>query len=121
MAAVKRLPALARRDCRSSIHRWTKTPNRRRLTPAHQQLLTIARRKIIDFTPGRPHVLPEGMLRRLSPGQPRSRWLKALGIQDQLVDWFKPAVRPKWLTVQQWKTLPELLRVRELRYRVARP
>ena len=61
------------------------------------------------------------MLRRLSPGQPRSRWLKALGIQDQLVDWFKPAVRPKWLTVQQWKTLPELLRVRELRYRVARP
>src|SRR5207249_9881917 len=77
--------------------------------------------RIVEFAPGRPHVLPDGVLRRLSPGQPRSRWLKALGIQDQLVDWFKPAVRPKWLTVQQWKTLPELLRVRELRYRVARP
>jgi len=42
MAAVPRLPTLDRRHCRSSIHRRTKTPIRRRLTPAHQQLLTIA-------------------------------------------------------------------------------
>src|SRR5690348_10112864 len=41
MAAAKRLPALARRDCRSSIHRRTKPPNRRRLKFTHQQLLTI--------------------------------------------------------------------------------
>ena len=84
-------------------------------------VLRLSSRKIVDFTPGRPHVLPEGMLRRLAPGRPRSRWLKTLGIQDQLVDWFKPAARPKWLTAQQWKLLPEVLRVRELRYRVARP
>jgi hypothetical protein len=84
-------------------------------------VLRLSSRKIVDFTPGRPHVLPEGVLRRLSPGRPRSRWLKALGVQDQLVDWFKPAVRPKWLTAQQWKSLPEVLRVRELRYRVTRP
>ena len=84
-------------------------------------VLRVSSRKIVDFTPFRPHVLPEGMLRRLSPGQPRSRWLKALGLQDQWVDWFKPAVRPKWLAVKQWKAIPELLRVRELRYRVARP
>jgi len=84
-------------------------------------VLRLSSRKIVDFTPHRPHVLPEGMLRRLSPGRPRSRWLKALGIQDQWVDWFKPAVRPKWLTAQQWKSLPEVLRVRELRYRVTRP
>jgi hypothetical protein len=84
-------------------------------------VLRLSGHKIVDFTPGRPHVLPEGVLRRLSPGRPRSRWLKRLGIQDQLVDWFKPAVRPKWLTAQQWKLVPEVLRVRELRYRVARP
>jgi Transposase DDE domain len=84
-------------------------------------VLRLSSHKIVDFTPGRPHVLPEGVLRRLSPGRPRSRWLQALGVQDQLVDWFKPAVRPKWLSVGQWKSLPEVLRVRELRYRVDRP
>jgi hypothetical protein len=84
-------------------------------------VLRLSGTRIVDFTPGRPHVLPEGVLRRLSPGQPRSRWLKALGIQDQLVDWFKPAVQPRWMTARLWKALPELLRVRELRYRVTRP
>jgi hypothetical protein len=84
-------------------------------------VLRLSSRKIVDFTPGRPHVFPEGRLRQLSPGLPRSRWLKALGVQDQLVDWFKPAVKPKWLSAQQWKLLPEVLPVRELRYRVARP
>jgi Transposase DDE domain len=84
-------------------------------------VLRLSGRRIVDFTPRRPHVLPEGVLRRLSPGQPRSRWLRALGIHDQLVDWFKPAVQPKWLTTRQWNALPEVLRARELRYHVARP
>jgi DDE family transposase len=84
-------------------------------------VLGLSSSKIVDFTPGRPHVLPEGVLRRLAPGRPRSRWRKALGAQDQLVDWFKPAVQPKWLTAKQWESLPEVLPVRELRYRVTRP
>jgi hypothetical protein len=84
-------------------------------------VLRLSGQQIVDFTPGRPHVLPKGELRRHFPGQPRSRWIQRLGIQDQLVDWYKPAERPKWLTPKQWKLVPELLRVRELRYRVARP
>lgn len=30
-------------------------------------------------------------------------------------------MQPKWLTARQWKSLPEVLQVRELRYRVMRP
>src|SRR5438067_7428754 len=84
-------------------------------------MLRLSSNRIVDFTPGRPHVFPAGELRRLSPGRPRSRWLKALGIQDQLVDWFKPPEKPKWLSAQEWQSVPEVLRVRELRYRVSRP
>src|SRR5687767_224452 len=80
----------------------------------------LSTRKIVDFTPYRPHVFPEGMLRHLSPGRPRSRWLQALGVQDQLVDWFKPYPRPRWMKQQEWDALPPVLRVRELRYRVQR-
>jgi hypothetical protein len=28
---------------------------------------------------------------------PRSRWLKALGLHDQLVAWLKPKTCPSWL------------------------
>jgi hypothetical protein len=51
MAAPKRLPALARRDRRSSIHRRTQTPHRRRLIPAHPQDLTIAPENTATFVP----------------------------------------------------------------------
>ena len=81
----------------------------------------LSSHKIVDFTPGRPHVFPAGELRRHSPGLPRSRWLRSFGFQDQLVDWFKPPEKPKRLSAAQWKALPEVLRVRELRYRVSRP
>jgi hypothetical protein len=84
-------------------------------------VLRLSGSRIVDFTPGRPHVLPAGELRHWTPGRPRSRWLKALGLQDQLVDWFKSANPPKWLTAREWQRLPEVLRVRELRYRVRRP
>jgi len=84
-------------------------------------VLRLSKRKIVDFTPGRPHVLPTGEMRRHSPGRPRSRWLQSLGVQDQLVDWYRPAEKPKSLSAAQWKALPQMLRVRELRYRVSRP
>jgi hypothetical protein len=83
-------------------------------------VLRLSSRKIVDFTPGRPHVLPEGPMRHATPGRPRSRWLRALGVHDQWVDWFQPP-RPKWLPKKEWRALPEVLRVRELRYRVCRP
>ena len=52
---------------------------------------------------------------------PRSRWLRKLGVRDQLVEWFKPVQCPEWLTRKQFAALPASLVLRELRYRVAQP
>ncbi len=75
-------------------------------------------KQIVDFTPGRPHVEPGKRSQKGQAGLPRSRWVKPLGKQDQVVDWLKPATRPGWMTPQQYAQLPERLEVRELRYRV---
>jgi hypothetical protein len=45
----------------------------------------------VDFTPSRPHTTPKP--RAAQQGLPRSRWLRQLGVTDQLVEWVKP-VRP---------------------------
>jgi Transposase DDE domain len=72
--------------------------------------------RIVDFTPHRPHSVP-GQRRT---GAPCSRWRKQLGQLDQIVDWYKPSHRPPWMTPQEWERLPEVLTVRELRYRITR-
>jgi len=72
-------------------------------------------RRIVDFTPRRPHAAGR------QSGRPRSRWRRQLGPLDQIVEWFKPDTRSSWLTPQQWAVLPEALTVRELRYRIDRP
>ena len=81
---------------------------------AHQRLL-------IDFTPGRPHAHPAHGKSAARKGLPRSRWIKTLGSEDQIVEWFKPVDVPAWMSAEAFATLPETLRVRELRYRIARP
>lgn len=79
---------------------------------AHQLL-------ILNFTPHRAHVLPK---QKNPKRRPRSRWIKSLGQEDQLVEWYKPHSKvPAWLTKQAWKLLPSTLLVRELRYTIARP
>ena len=75
-------------------------------------------KQIVDFTPGRPHVEPGKRSPKGQAGRPRSRWVKALGNQDQVVDWLKPATVPEWMSPSQYAQLPERLKVRELRYRV---
>ncbi len=82
-----------------------------------QAVFRIHQRQIVDFTPGRPHVVPEGS-NRGKKGLPRSRWIKAFGFQDQLVEWFKPVQGPKWMSAEQYASLPGSLRLRELRYRI---
>ena len=72
-------------------------------------------RQIIDFTPRRPHFRPEQP--KAGKGLPRSRWLRRLGVTDQVVEWFKPEERPGWMSIEEYKELPETLVVRELRYR----
>lgn len=67
--------------------------------------------RIIDFTPHRPHV-PE---HHPDPGLPRSRWVGALGEEDQIVEYFKPARKPAWLSQEEFDELPDSISVRELR------
>ena len=68
----------------------------------------------VDFRPHRRHA---AFKHRKGP---QSIWIRRLGKHDQIVDWIKPALVPTWLPREIWEGLPELLRVRELRYRVTR-
>ena len=95
---------------------------------AHLALLTgrgahavirMHQRQIVDFTPNRPYVDPK--IKSARKGLPRSRWMRQLGVTDQLVEWFKPRQRPRWMTPERYAALPESLILRELRYRVGRP
>ncbi len=80
---------------------------------AHQRL-------IICFRPRRRHAGP-GKARPEEAGLPRSRWVKRLGKEDQVAEYFKPAQRPEWMTPAQYAALPDSLLVRELRFRVRIP
>lgn len=81
-------------------------------------LFPVHHARIVDFTPGRPHC-PEG--KKAVAGMPRSRWVKRLGKDDQLVEWFKPRDRPRWMSKAAYDALPESITVRELRRTVRRP
>jgi Transposase DDE domain len=84
-------------------------------------VLRVGARQIIDFTPGRPFVTPSVRRTPAVKGIPRSRWLKALGVHDQLVTWLKPKTCPSWLTREALAALPETLVLREMRYGIGRP
>jgi hypothetical protein len=79
----------------------------------------VHQRQIVDFTPNRPYCHPSDA--KPARGRPRSRWLRALGTLDQVVEWFKPSERPVWMSDEQYKALPESIIVRELRYTIACP
>ena len=85
-------------------------------------LFPVHHARIVDFTPRRPHS-PEG--ERDVTGMSRSRWVKSLGHDDQVVEWFKPKARPAWITAAAaaaaYDALPDSITVRELRRTVERP
>jgi hypothetical protein len=76
-------------------------------------------RQIIDFRTGRVSNGPQR--KRQRKGLPSSRWLRRLGVQDQVVEYVKPKRRPEWLSVVAYAALPATLEVRELRYRIETP
>jgi hypothetical protein len=84
-------------------------------------VLRVGARHMVDFTPGRPFVRPSVRRTSAVKGVPRSRWLKALGVHDQLVVWLKPTTCPSWLSREALESLPESLVLRELRYDTGRP
>jgi hypothetical protein len=77
-------------------------------------------RRIVDFTPNRPHLKPGEASDERTKGRPRSRWVKSLGEGDQVVEWFKPKSRPRWMSKEQYDALPQSLMVREVRRTVRR-
>jgi hypothetical protein len=81
-------------------------------------VLRVGARQIVDFTPGRPFVKPSVRRTPAVKGIPRSRWLKALGVHDQLVAWLKPKTCPSWLTRETLAALPDSLVLREVQYRI---
>jgi len=84
-------------------------------------VLRIHQQTIVDFTAGRPHATPGRGKSDKRKGLPRSRWLRGLGVNDQVVQWLKnPQRRPLWMSVEQFASLPDEITVRELRYSVDR-
>jgi hypothetical protein len=79
----------------------------------------LHQKQIVDFTPGRAHARPGQ--HRAPKGMPRSRWVSACGLMDQVVEYFKPARRPEWMSEEEYRTLQETIVVRELRYRITAP
>src|SRR5208337_4470904 len=71
------------------------------------------------FSPGRAHARPGQ--KRAPKGMPRSRWVSACGLMDQVVEYFKPVRRPEWMSEDEYRKLPESIMVRELRYRITAP
>lgn len=86
-----------------------------------QAVLRVHQKQIVNFTPSRRHGVPGKGKSQQKRGQPRSRWICQLAGADQIVEWLKPPVCPKWINAAQFAALPDSLRVRELQYQVQRP
>jgi hypothetical protein len=86
-------------------------------------VMRIHQRMIVDFRIGRMHVPASPPFPKLkgAKGLPRSRWVKWLGRCDQIVEWYKPKQRPKWLDAAAYAALPKSMLVRELRFDIQRP
>jgi hypothetical protein len=81
-------------------------------------LFPVHHLRIVDFRRHRPHT-SEG--KNAVKGMPRSRWIKSLGREDQLVEYFKPTQKSLWMSQEEYDAVPESIIVRELRRTVRRP
>jgi hypothetical protein len=80
-------------------------------------LFRMHQMQIVDFRPHRKHCRGYNKRkRRRGKRLPRSRFVKRLSHWDQIVEWFKPKSKPKWMSPRQFESLPPSLLVRELRY-----
>ena len=68
-----------------------------------EAVFRIHHQTIVDFTPGRPHAVPNRGKASKRKGLPRSKWLRRLGVDDQIVAWLKnPKSKPRWMTTAQF-------------------
>jgi hypothetical protein len=54
-----------------------------------ERVVRVHQRRIVDFTPHRSHFEP-GTSAQAHKGWPRSRWIQALGSEDQVIEWCNP-------------------------------
>lgn len=85
-----------------------------------QAVMRIHQLIIVDFTPYREHVIDRKCKKDpRKKGRPRSRWVRSLGLEDQIVVWHKnPQSKPRWMPTAQFAALPDEVVVRELRFEV---
>jgi Transposase DDE domain len=83
-------------------------------------IMPVHHKRIVNFTPGRPSIARAKNTHKSSAGKPRSRLVRTLGKDDQLVEYSKPPNKPQWMTHQQWARVPESILVREIRRTVQR-
>jgi hypothetical protein len=76
----------------------------------------VGSRQMVDCTPHRPFGMPATRRSTAITGLPRSRWLRAVSKDDQLVDWVTPRTCPPWRSPEALAALPPSLVVRERRY-----
>lgn len=77
----------------------------------------LHQRQIVDF---RPYRKPRGQAAKASrTGKPTSTFLRRLGRHDHVVLWRRPPKPPKWMSDEQWASMPEWLELRELRYTIS--
>jgi Transposase DDE domain len=81
-----------------------------------QACFRMHQKQIVNFRPHRRHATTKNAL-----GQPRSRWMRHWGPQDQVVEWIKPDRRPDWMSQADYDALPASISVRELRYGITTP
>lgn len=81
----------------------------------------LHQKQITSFRVNRPHAstVRRSQKSKSKRGLPRSRWIKRLGRLDQVVEYFKPKTRPKWMSVEEYAALPASINVREVRFNIA--
>jgi Transposase DDE domain len=70
--------------------------------------------RTVDFTPrrmGGPNA---------PKGKPRSKWVRSLGTNDQIVEIYKPTERTRWLTAEMFDALPDSIQIREIKRKIRR-
>ena len=83
-------------------------------------IMPVHQRRIVNFEPDRPFAHPRKGKSGKRKGKPRSRIIRSLGTEDQLVEYFKPQTKPQWMDKKQWQQLPDSITVREIRRKVKR-
>lgn len=73
---------------------------------------------IVDFRPHRKHrsKYPKKRKGNKTRPMPRTRFIRRLGKCDQVVEWFKPKNKPRWMDAEQFAALPASLHLREIRF-----